>query len=96
MNTIFNILTGKSSKIPLYSIKQNDNFSHKFTKSIYNNTIDTGGENMYPEFPYLGYKDEMVRTPITFPAQHQDSQPGLEGLMNPLPIFDNPSYTRKW
>lgn len=51
---------------------------------------------MYPEFPYLGYKDEMVRTPITFPAQHQDSQPGLEGLMNPLPIFDNPSYTRKW
>ncbi|MGI1659735.1 MAG: SDR family oxidoreductase [Desulfitobacterium sp.] len=28
----------------------------------------------------------------TFPAQHQDKQPGLETLMNPSPIFDNPNY----
>lgn len=27
-----------------------------------------------------------------FPAQHQVKQPGLETLMNPLPIFENPNY----
>lgn len=26
--------------------------------------------------------------PKTFPAQHQNSQPGMEGLMNPSPIFE--------
>lgn len=46
----------------------------------------------YPNIPYFGYKDENVRTPITFPKQHQDYQPGLEYKMNPLPIFDNPNY----
>ena len=47
----------------------------------------------YPSIPYVGYKDENVKTPITFPAQHQAFQPGLEYEMNPLPIFDNPNYT---
>ncbi|MGE4274264.1 MAG: SDR family oxidoreductase [Desulfitobacterium sp.] len=28
----------------------------------------------------------------TFPAQHQYKQPGLEALMNPSPIFENPNY----
>ena len=46
----------------------------------------------YPQIPYIGYKDENVRTPITFPAQHQNFQPGFEYVMNPLPIFDNPNY----
>ena len=46
----------------------------------------------YPQIPYVGYKDENVRTPITFPAQHQNFQPGFEYVMNPLPIFDNPNY----
>ncbi|WP_019120507.1 SDR family oxidoreductase [Brevibacillus massiliensis] len=27
-----------------------------------------------------------------FPPQHQDRQPGLETLMNPRPLFDNPAY----
>jgi len=27
-----------------------------------------------------------------FPPQHQDRQPGLETLMNPRPIFEDPSY----
>ncbi|HHY26591.1 MAG TPA: SDR family oxidoreductase [Desulfitobacterium dehalogenans] len=27
-----------------------------------------------------------------FPAQHQNKQPGLETLMNPSPIFENPNY----
>ena len=29
--------------------------------------------------------------PISVPPQKQDKQPGLESLMNPRPIFDNPS-----
>ena len=45
---------------------------------------------MYPEYSYLGYQDLNQKTPISFPSQHQDSQPGIESLMNPLPIFDNP------
>ncbi|MBB6637106.1 SDR family oxidoreductase [Cohnella thailandensis] len=27
-----------------------------------------------------------------YPAQHQDRQPGIESLMNPKPVFDNPNY----
>lgn len=30
--------------------------------------------------------------PTPYPPQHQDQQPGLESLMNPLPLFDNPNY----
>ena len=47
---------------------------------------------MYPEYPYLSFKDENLRTPITFPAQEQSVQPGLEYKMNPAPIFDNPDW----
>lgn len=47
---------------------------------------------MYPEYPYLGFKDENLKTPLTFPAQHQNAQPGIEHEMNPLPIFENPDY----
>ncbi len=46
----------------------------------------------YPEYPYVGFKDENLKTPLTFPKQHQDVQPGMEYLMQPLPIFDNPNY----
>jgi Dehydrogenases with different specificities (related to short-chain alcohol dehydrogenases) len=28
----------------------------------------------------------------TFPSQHQDQQPGIESLMNPLPIADDAAY----
>ncbi|MFM1650707.1 SDR family oxidoreductase [Brevibacillus sp. B_LB10_24] len=35
----------------------------------------------------------MNTNPIpVFPPQHQDRQPGLEALMNPRPLFDNPAY----
>ena len=47
---------------------------------------------MYPEYPYLNYKNENLRTPITFPAQRQYSQPGMEFLMTPPPIFENPNW----
>lgn len=47
---------------------------------------------MYPEYPYLNYKNENFRTPITFPAQHQNIQPGLEFKITPPPIFENPDW----
>ncbi|GFZ31330.1 NAD(P)-dependent oxidoreductase [Clostridium zeae] len=43
-------------------------------------------------YPYMGHKIQCKRVPITFPAQHQAVQPGLEYLMYPRPIFDNPDY----
>ncbi len=46
--------------------------------------------NLY--YPYLGYKEVCNQVPIQFPPQHQPVQPGLETLMNPKPIFDNPEY----
>ena len=48
--------------------------------------------NNYPSIPYIGFKDENVKTPLTFPKQHQDIQPGMEYQMSPLPIFENPNY----
>lgn len=44
---------------------------------------------MYPEFPYLGFKEECEKIPITFPSQHQDTMPAIEAIMEPKPIFDN-------
>lgn len=46
---------------------------------------------MYPEYPYVSYQTNPCTTPLTFPAQHQDKQPGIESVMNPLPLFDNPN-----
>lgn len=46
---------------------------------------------MYPEYPYIGYKEEIKKIPLTFPKQHQNKQPGIESIMSPEPIFDNPN-----
>lgn len=43
-------------------------------------------------YPYLGYKRECKEVPIAFPPQHQPVQPGLEYIMCPRPIFNNPDY----
>ena len=32
------------------------------------------------------------KTPMVFPPQHQQQQPGIESQMNPRPIYDNPGY----
>jgi NAD(P)-dependent dehydrogenase (short-subunit alcohol dehydrogenase family) len=47
---------------------------------------------MYPMYPYYSYQTTCKNTPITFPPQHQNTQPGLEYLMEPRPIPDNPYY----
>lgn len=47
---------------------------------------------MYPVYPYAGFERRCEDTPVTFPPQHQEGQPGLEYLMNPRPIFDYEGY----
>ncbi|AQZ48462.1 SDR family oxidoreductase [Paenibacillus larvae] len=46
----------------------------------------------YPLYPYLGSKTKCEEKPVAFPPQHQDIQPGLEYIMSPRPIYENPSY----
>ncbi|WP_151735672.1 SDR family oxidoreductase [Paenibacillus tengchongensis] len=43
-----------------------------------------------PIYPYYGEQTVCSRQPIAFPPQHQPRQPGLESLMNPRPISENP------
>jgi NAD(P)-dependent dehydrogenase (short-subunit alcohol dehydrogenase family) len=47
---------------------------------------------MIPKYPYYGIETVCKEQILTFPPQHQDRQPGLESLMTPLPIWDNPEY----
>ena len=39
-----------------------------------------------------GYGYKCNKYKVQFPPQHQDVQPGMEYLMKPRPIFDNPNY----
>jgi NAD(P)-dependent dehydrogenase (short-subunit alcohol dehydrogenase family) len=48
--------------------------------------------NHYPLYPYYSKETKCEEKPLTFPPQHQEQQPGLEYLMNPRPIFENPAY----
>jgi NAD(P)-dependent dehydrogenase (short-subunit alcohol dehydrogenase family) len=47
---------------------------------------------LYPKYPYYKMTTEIKEHPQTFPAQHQDRQPGIESLMHPKPIIENPHY----
>lgn len=47
---------------------------------------------MEMRFPFLGYQEKCEQVPVQFPPQHQPAQPGLETLMEPKPVFDNPAY----
>lgn len=47
---------------------------------------------MYPYYPNYSSKEECKIKSLAFPPQHQDCQPGMEYLMKPLPLFDNPFY----
>lgn len=48
------------------------------------------GNQYYNYFNDLGIKS--IEYHIMAPEQEQKEQPGMEYLMNPLPIFDNPNY----
>ncbi|UFJ39868.1 SDR family oxidoreductase [Brevibacillus humidisoli] len=43
-------------------------------------------------YPYLGWVRQCENVPITFPPQHQDRHPGIEAIMVPRPLSDNPRY----
>ncbi len=47
---------------------------------------------MVQTYPYYDYETRCQETPITFPPQHQDTQPGLEYLMRPTPLSNNTEY----
>lgn len=55
-----------------------------------NNDQDDYGFKGYDEDGY-GYK--CTKFKVEFPEQEQNIQPGMEYLMTPRPIFDNPNYT---
>ena len=48
------------------------------------------GNQFYNYYNDLGIKS--IEYQIMAPEQSQDTQPGMEYLMTPLPIFDNPNY----
>ena len=48
---------------------------------------------MYPVYKSLGVKEECKDVKVQFPPQHQECQPGLEYIMMPRPISNNP-YSR--
>lgn len=41
---------------------------------------------MYPVYDYIGEEKTYEDIPLVFPAQHQESQPGYEYLMDPPPL----------
>ena len=47
---------------------------------------------MYPVYDYIGSETKCEDVKIAFPKQHQYVQPGLEYLMCPRPISENPDY----
>jgi len=47
---------------------------------------------IYPMYPNYGKITRYEDVPITVPEQRQLRQPGVEGLMNPRPIIENPNY----
>ncbi|WP_379133136.1 SDR family oxidoreductase [Paenibacillus sp. sgz500958] len=47
---------------------------------------------MNPLYPYIGKEVRCEEVPIAFPVQHQPGQPGLEYLVVPRPLYDNPNY----
>lgn len=42
--------------------------------------------------PYWDNIINFEKLPKKFPPQHQSVQPGIESIMVPSPIFDNPDY----
>ncbi len=49
-------------------------------------------KNDYPLYPNYGKITKYEEVPITVPEQRQLHQPGLESLMIPRPIIENPNY----
>ncbi|MGP7815911.1 SDR family oxidoreductase [Niallia sp. 01092] len=52
----------------------------------------SGNEKGYPMYPNYGKITRYEDVPITVPEQRQFRQPGVEKLMVPRPIIENPNY----
>lgn len=52
---------------------------------------------MYPVYKHIGKREDCEEIDLSFPPQHQDKQPGLEYIMVPRPISENPyaNYSKK-
>jgi NAD(P)-dependent dehydrogenase (short-subunit alcohol dehydrogenase family) len=48
--------------------------------------------SLYPMYPYYGWYAQLKWKPMAFPPQHQDQHPGLEYVMVPRPISEDPRY----
>ena len=53
---------------------------------------DNKKEDPYPQYPVYGKITQYKEVPLTQPEQRQLRQPGLESLMVPKPIIENPHY----
>lgn len=47
---------------------------------------------MYPIYKSIGTKEKCKTVKIQFPPQEQNCQPGIEHIMMPRPISNNPEY----
>ncbi|GAA0346662.1 SDR family oxidoreductase [Bacillus carboniphilus] len=47
---------------------------------------------MYFRNPYYAMTMKCEEQPLTFPPQHQHIQPGIEKLMKPRPVIEDPEY----
>ncbi|CUX22556.1 General stress protein 39 [Clostridium sp. C105KSO13] len=66
----------------------NDQIMDKLLDEFQNNLI----LHPYPMYPNYGTITRYEDIPISVPEQHQFRQPGLEELMVPRPIVENPNY----
>lgn len=55
-------------------------------------TNQSNNEQSYPKNPNYKKVTQTQEVTLTVPEQTQNAQPGIEGLMEPRPIIENPNY----
>lgn len=71
-------------------IRQEDTMSHD--RQGKNHENQQPNQQDYPMYPHYGKITEYQEIPLTVPEQRQLRQPGIEKLMIPRPIIENPNY----
>ncbi|RTQ93523.1 SDR family oxidoreductase [Lysinibacillus telephonicus] len=61
-------------------------------ESHFKKGIEESNSQQYPLNPNYGKITQFEEVPVTVPEQRQYRQPGIEGLMVPRPIIENPNY----
>ena len=75
-----------------YSSDANDKNTGRIIEELQNLFEENLILKPYPMYPNYGTITRYQDIPISVPEQHQFRQPGLEGLMVPRPIIENPNY----